>query len=408
MVYTCQELREKYSDPEEQKSLLRLYGIRKFMGYSILTARYRVPPALHEPITLTAYGEGVCRRLLRIRNFKWPEARLACFLSFYHGELLVDHRQTDTERLIFALNEEMKAGKILHPFIWGRELYDRAFDLFSNDPSELDHGDSLRLLGGTSRGIFQELDLITGPLGILRSREMRSAPSAVRIPLYHCVKRSCSVVHGTFLSTADSQISKTQAKLEEVLEKEYGVASEFYEFFDEVEDSLCDFYGDRRCVGEIPLLGECFSDTELDSVLLEALKGKGAPLREALSCNGITVGDPREFSESLARAEKIQALLLMTSRDLVRCIDRAVYTRQIDIPEHEIRNPKIMRVSSGFYDLSAECSRYGVRVMPSDSSLALVRLQRLILAIYPASDPNASRDLSWRLKKVQGARRRRS
>ncbi|MGC5540271.1 hypothetical protein OH733_20405 [Streptomyces griseus] len=296
----------------------------------------------------------------------------------------------------------MKAGKILHPFIWGRELYDRAFDLFSNDPSELDHGDSLRLLGGTSRGIFQELDLITGPLGILRSREMRSAPSAVRIPLYHCVKRSCSVVHGTFLSTADSQISKTQAKLEEVLEKEYGVASEFYEFFDEVEDSLCDFYGDRRCVGEIPLLGECFSDTELDSVLLEALKGKGAPLREALSCNGITVGDPREFSESLARAEKIQALLLMTSRDLVRCIDRAVYTRQIDIPEHEIRNPKIMRVSSGFYDLSAECSRYGVRVMPSDSSLALVRLQRLILAIYPASDPNASRDLSWRLKKVQG------
>ncbi|MFC9908284.1 hypothetical protein [Streptomyces sp. NPDC127197] len=402
MAYTCQELREKYPDHEEQKALLRLYGLTQFMGFSILTSRYRVPSALHEPIVLTTYGEDVCRRLMRIRNFKWAEARLACFLSFYHKELLVDHRQTNSEDLISACNEEIEAGRILHPFIWGRELYDRAFDLFSHEPNILDHRDTLQLLDGSPRGVFQQLDLLTGPLGILRSREMRKAPPVTRIPLYHCAKRSCSLVHATFLDTADSQIAKTKEKLEDILDKEHGVPSAFYEFFDEIEDSLYDFYGDRRCTGEIPLLGECFSDAELDVVLLEALKGKSAPLRDALSFNDITVRDPQQFIDSLDRAAKIQALLLMRSRDLVTSIDRAVYTGQIEIPKHEIRKPKIARVTSGFYKLSAECSRYGVRVMPSEPSLALVRLQRLVLAIYPPSNPDASRDLSWLLKKIEG------
>ncbi|MEU2554153.1 hypothetical protein ABZ589_21110 [Streptomyces sp. NPDC013313] len=176
-----------------------------------------------------------------------------------------------------------------------------------------------------------------------------------------------------------------------------------YEFFAEVADLLCDYYGDRRCTTEIALLGECFTEKELDSVVLESLKGKSAPLREVLSRNGITVGNPVEFVSNHSRAAKIQAVLLMRSRDLLASIDRAIYTKQIDIPEHEIREPRIIRVTSGFYELSAECSRYGVRVMPSDPSLALLRLQRLILAIYPPSEPDALRDLRWRLRKVQGA-----
>ncbi|MFI6648668.1 hypothetical protein ACIBI8_13690 [Streptomyces sp. NPDC050529] len=401
MAYTGPELQEKYSNEEEQKSILRLYGLSQFMGASVLSGRYRVPASLHEPIALTPYGESICRRLMR--NFKWAEARMACFLTFFHEELLIDHINTDIEALVIAFNEEMESAKVLHPFIWGRELYDKAFDLFPHEPDELDHADTVKLLKDSPRGVFQQLDLLTGPLGILRSCEMRSVPPAIRIPLYHCAKRSCSVIHGTYLSTSDSQVGKAQVKLDDILEKEYGLPSAFFEFFVEVEDLLCGYYGDRRCVSEVALLGECFTEGELDSVALESLKGKSAPLREVLSRNGVTVGDPVKFVDNLSRAAKIQALLLMRSRDLFACVDRAIYTKKIDIPEHETREPRIMRVVSGLYNLSAECSRYGVRVMPSDPSLALVRLQRLILAIYPPSDSDASRDLHWRLRKVQGS-----
>lgn len=223
MVYTESELQEKYSDLEEQKSILRLYGLSQFMGVSILSGRYKIPASLHDPIALTPYGETICRRLMR--HFKWAEARIACFLTFFHEELLVDHINTDIAALISAFNEEMTAGKVLHPFIWGRELYDKAFDLFSHEPDNLDHADTLKLLKDSPRGIFQQLDLLTGPLGILHSCQMRAVPPATRIPLYHCAKRSCSSVHGTYLSTSDSQIAKAQEKLDDILEKEYGIPS---------------------------------------------------------------------------------------------------------------------------------------------------------------------------------------
>ncbi|MGW2465708.1 hypothetical protein [Streptomyces bauhiniae] len=399
MAYTSQEIREKYPDLADRESILRLHGVSRLMGESILHARYRVPPALHEPLSLTPYGEEACRRLVRNRNFKWPEARLACFLSFYHLDLLIDHKGTNLAELLSAFEAEILSGRVLHPFIWGRELYDKAFVLFSHEPSDLDNRDTLKLLEGSPAGVFQQLDLVTGPLGILRSAEMRSAPPTVRVPLYHCADRSCTSVHGSFLRTADSQIAKTQMKLEEIFEKEHGIPSAFYDFFTEVEEYLCDHYGDSRCVGEIPLLGECFSESELGVVVQEALKGKRSPLREVLEANGITVRDPIEYSDSLGKAAKMQALLLMKSRDVVTCIDRAIYTGKIEIPEYEIRKPKVIPLASGFYRLKAECSRYGFRAMPSEPSLALVRLQRLILSIYPSDDPRAMRDLDWHLKK---------
>ncbi|MFF2522138.1 hypothetical protein [Streptomyces liangshanensis] len=382
---------------------MQLYGISDLMSMSVIPSRYKVPAALHEPITLTSYGEGVCRRLMRVRNFKWPEARLACLLSFYHEELLVDHLKTDIDALVSALNEEIQSGRVLHPFIWGRELYDKAFTLFAREPRSLDHTESMRLLQDTPRGVFQQIDLVTGPLGILRSREMRDAPSTVKAPLYHCAKRSCNIVHGAVLMTSDSQVAKTQEKLEEIFEKEYGVASDFYEFISEVQMGLCNYYGDQRSISEIPLLGECFSGDELDAILLEALKGKSAPLREVLSANKIAVTDPREWIAGLDKAGKMQALLLMDSRSLAAAIDGAVYSGGIDIPPHEVREPKIMRFPSGHYRLVSECSRYGVRTIPVDATLAMVRLRRLILSIYSLSDETATRELGWRLRKTPGS-----
>ncbi|MCX4451581.1 hypothetical protein [Streptomyces sp. NBC_01789] len=372
------------------------------MSDSILPARYRVPSKLIDPISLTPYGEEVCRHVMRARSFKWAEVRLACFLKFSHQELLIDHRETDLPRLMAALNEEIEAGKILHPFIWGRDLYDKAFEIFDHLPESLDEIQTARLLEGTPRGVFQSFDLVTGPLGILKSRGARGIPPLVNVPLYHCEKRSCRTVHRTYLQTTDSQIHKTRSRVREVLEKDFGQSSAFGDFFMEIDNDFCEFYGDQKTIAEVPLLGECFTEDELDTFILVALRGKDSPLRAALSNNGIKAGSPQEYIDALDKAARIQSLLLLSSTELSSCIDEAIHARVIKIPEHEIRRPRILDISAGYYNVSAECSRYGVRSLPDDTSLAVVRLQRLISAIYDLSDDSSRRDLDWRLRRIEG------
>ncbi|MEV6858561.1 hypothetical protein ACIF6I_29905 [Streptomyces microflavus] len=401
MSHTAQELRKIYPELEERRQLLRLLAIREFMVDSILPTRYRVPPKLTDPIALTPEGEEYCRRLVR-GSFKWPEVRLACFLAFTHHEMLVDHKNTNLAGLISALNEELTAGKILHPFIWGRELYDRASEVFQHEPAILDEKQTTTLLNGMPRGVWQSFDLVTGPLGILFSQGVRGLGPVVDVPLYHCGKRSCRTVHRTNLATTESQIHKTRTKLRESLEKDHDRAHAFAEFFIEIDNEFCDYYGDQQSLGDIPLLGECFSVEDLNSVMLAALSGKHSPLRSALTDNGIEVKNPQDFIDDLDKASKIQALMLIHSKDLTDCIDGCIHRNKIKIPPHEIRRPKILDISTGYYNLTTECSKYGIRAMPRDSSLAVVRLSRLIASIYEVSNPEARRDLAWRLRRIEG------
>ena len=402
MVHTVRDLRALYPGTDERRKLLRLIALQEFMGSSILPARYRVPAKLVDPIALTPQGEDLCKRVMRVGNFKWAEVRLACFLRISHHELLVDHEETDTESLLQALNEEIKAGKILHPYIWGRELYDKAFELFKHEPASLSESQTAQLLRNTPRGVFQSFDLVTGPLGILTSREKRTLPPLVNAPLYHCDKRSCRTIHRTYLETTDSQIHKTRERVREVLEKEYGPESAFGDFFIEIDHKLTNFYSDQKGSALVPLLGECFTQGELDEIIITALKGKDSPLRSALESNGIKVGNPQSFAEGLERAAKVQALTLLSDKELSSCVDEAIHSKGIRIPEHEIRRPKILDISPGAYSLSAECSRYGVRLLPADISLPIIRLQRLISTIYDLKDEAARKDLDWKLRRVEG------
>ncbi|MDX3433707.1 MULTISPECIES: hypothetical protein [unclassified Streptomyces] len=401
MPYTAQGLKEIYPTEEERKQLLRLIAIQEFMTDSILPTRYRVPARLTEPIVLTAAGEEYSKRLVR-GNFKWPEVRLACFLAFSHHELLVDHTKTNLTGLISELNAELTTGKILHPFIWGREMYDKAFEVFNHEPVSLDEKQTTTLLRDAPRGVWQSFDLVTGPLGILYSQGIRALTPTISVPLYHCEKRSCRTVHRTNLATTESQIHKTRGKLREFLDKDHERDHAFGEFFTEIDNEFCDYYGDRRSMGEIPLVGECFSTEDLNAVLLTALSGKHSPLRSALAANKVDVRNPQDFIDTLDKAGKIQALMLIDSENLTGCIDESIHNNLIKIPAHEIRRPKILDISTGYYDLSAECSKYGVRVMPIDRSLAVVRLNRLISSIYDPSSASARRDLEWRLRRVEG------
>ncbi len=402
MGYSATDLHSRYPDPEEQKNLLRLHGIRSLMTHSILPHRYRVPGALHTPIKLTSYGESLCKRLMRVRNFRWPEVRLACFLEFYHDELFVDHFKTDIQALAKALDTEISEGRIAHPYIWGRELYDKAYEIFPHEPSEVSPAETARLLEGTPRGVFQEMDLVTGPLGVLHSEEFRLIPPTVIIPLFHCSKVSCTKVHQTYLRTTESPIHRVRNKIAEILDKEYGKESEFGLFLNEVSHTLIGYYDDTKTANEIALLGECFNREELDAVAILGCAGKDSPLRRSLANNGITVRDPKDFLQGLNKAGVVQSLLLMKSADIHSCIDASVHSGAIQVPRDEVRATRIMPIESGYYDTTSECSAFGLHVIPSDKSLASLRLKRLVLSIYDLEDPDARQNLSWLLRRIDG------
>ncbi|MFD9397232.1 hypothetical protein ACFWA4_00185 [Streptomyces sp. NPDC060011] len=315
---------------------------------------------------------------------------------------MVDHEATNLDDLISGLNLEMDSNRILHPFVWGRELYDKAFETLQHNPTSLDEKETAQLLADTPRGVFQSFDMVTGPLGILLSQEMRPLAPTIRLPLYHCEKRSCRIIHHVQLMTSDSQIHKTRAKTREILGKEWGEESAFGEFFSEIDNEFCGFFDDRGSLGEVPLLGECFSSEELNAVITTALRGKASPLRHALQENKIRAGSPDDFANSLDKASKIQVLMLMKRKDLTACIDETIHRGDIKIPEHEIRRPKIWQLSTGYYNLSAECSQYGFRTVPQDRSLAVVRLVRLIASIYDLGDTTSSKELAWKLRRVEG------
>ncbi|MFD0253211.1 hypothetical protein ACFVGX_20070 [Streptomyces sp. NPDC127113] len=337
-----------------------------------------------------------------MRNFKWPEVRLACFLEFYHEELFVDPLKTDIPALVAAFNSEINEGKITHPYVWGRGLYDKAYDLFPHEPSQVSAAETARLLEGTPRGVFQEMDLVTGPLGILRSEEFRLIPATVNVPLFHCSKVSCTKVHRTYLRTTESQIHKVRTKASEILDKEYGKESQFTLFLNEVTHPLIGYYDDMRTANDIAFLDECFTREELEAIALRGLKGRQSHLRSNLIANQVTVRDPKDFLESLSKAGVVQSLLLMKSEHLYACIDAAIHEGDIEIPPAEVRVPRIMPIKSGFYSATSECSRFGVRVIPSDASLAVLRLKRLVLSIYNLNDSRAHEDLSWRLRRIEG------
>jgi hypothetical protein len=164
VAYSAEELEEMYPDEASRTNILRLRGIGRLMSNSIVVPRYRIPSHLHEPLVFTEAGERMVRELSSSRSANWGEQRIAVFLALHHDELFVDPDRTDISALRNGFSREIKSGNIVHPFIWGRELYDKAYsDIPSTHLHALDSRKTIEFLRGTSKGVFQVFDTVVGP-----------------------------------------------------------------------------------------------------------------------------------------------------------------------------------------------------------------------------------------------------
>ncbi|MEU9704532.1 hypothetical protein [Streptomyces sp. NPDC047981] len=330
------------------------------------------------------------------------ELRLACFLEVYHDELLVDPDETDIDALRSALSKEIKDRKIIHPPMFERSLYDRAFEVFDHGTLDiLSTEDTFKLLSGAENGVFQCQDTVTGEFGALKSAEFRLIPPTDRVPLYHCHRPACRAVHKTWLTTSHNTILDAREKLDKRLSRTTA-ASDWQGFFSDHSAKLVGAYDDMRSSGIVGLIGQCLTFSELHSVVKLGFAGRHSQLRDLCSKNGLAVRNPDDFLKEVGRSGMMQLLLLLTDRSLTELLDRAATSGLIDIPEREIRRPKLIDFASGYFDVSCRLSRHGVQYYSKDGSVAVQRLKRLVRSVYDLSDPNDERDLSWLLRAPEG------
>ncbi|MBK3636024.1 hypothetical protein JHN52_24475 [Streptomyces sp. MBT97] len=394
-------IQKTYSDPEIQERILRINFLAEFLGSCIISESYEAPPRIAASIKLSSAGAGLVSRIQSNANPR-NECTISVFLQIFWNELLVDPAGTNIEAIEKAISDEIKKERILFPYIYGRELYDKAFNELKDNNDTLTHKDTMTLLAGTPQGVFQLHDYVTGPWGLMRSREIRYCPPSVWVPLFHCDDLSCMRLHNVLLETGASKISKVRNRTREVLSRQDSAESEWSEFLRDLVTDRVNPFSWRHPAGIPSLIGDAFSTTELRFILNDLLNTTKGGLRASLSGISQEVREAERFTEDLNEAQILQLILLCRDEEIIDTLDSLILSGSILIPSAEIRkSPRVVR-ATGYFDLVPECASRGVRFWDS-ASQALLRSRHLISNLFDLGNPAQRERLEWLIRGTDGA-----
>lgn len=394
------ELHERWSNAEEQRRLSEFLDLREFLLHCVIRADYTISDALNSAVLLSSYGDWLQRELGK-KRVPTKEARLICFLEFFHLDVLVDLDRMEPVRLADAIGEELLKGRIQLPFVHGPDLYLKACDLFPDERYRLGNLDTTKLLEDMPIGVFHLGHWLSGPYGLLQSRERRSIPPTLSVPLQHCHDVACRRVHRVHLETEHTAgVIEHQSAARKVLESEGLEASDFAIFFGDVFRDDKGRFNDFS-TGTMPLfLGDCLSVEELRLLLIDLVM-KDQTLRKPLASHGLT-GDVADFVKTLNRAQALQLALIATDASIAYSLDDLVTRAAIKVPSNEVRSPVLFAgAGSGAFGAQVRMSQNGMQVS-AHADIGPLRLRRLIDQIYASEDVNEAEELGWQLRRVPG------
>ena len=400
---SAKQLEARYPDTDFQKRLFGLYTINDLLSECIIGDNYKVPTDLFQPVALTNYGHDVYLQLRR-KNVGHAESILLCFLQFCHLDLIVDVDKTDRDAIVSSLHNQILDGRMLFPFIYGRTLYDKFADLFSNQvKSYLSLKETQQLLRDTPQGVFQALDLVTGPFGILRSQSYRYVFPDLQVPLRHCEDFTCNRVHPITLSTSmKADINEHRKTLRDILKRDSEHGSEWGPFLRKVFAPYVPSYKDSAFDPVILLIGDAIVDGELRGLSEWLIQNSGDHMRRTAADIGRR-GDPQSITRGLDRAQLMQLLLTADDDSIIAGLDTLVQRGTVAIPPGEKRTPVVNGGTSfGRYGMRAELGEFGVRVQPSASSIAPLRARRLVEQMYLFDKNEDRQELEWQLRNEHG------
>jgi hypothetical protein len=399
---------EKSQDNEDKsyssyitESIKLLNTVVVFLEKCILSKNYKPSPLYSEVICLSPKGEEIIKRITHKmdseKNNVISELKLASLLSSLE---LIDINRMDVYKFLNIVHEEVKTKKLLFPYVFGRELYDKFFMLFNND-DHLNYEDTLKLLENTPNGVYQVNNLISGPFGLLKSQEIRNYGPVRAIPIHHCSDTACQTLHVTELSTADSLIAIYIKEINKIID-ETSINKQIIQSQPLKQTSIFD----DNNLDDLPDLLGTFPVVELRillAYLIDNNKGIRQHFPKDRDLKHYWQGNGEKIASNLQHAECLQLILLFKDLEIASSLERLIYENKIHIPPTEIRSPHFRRKRKRVFKLNIECSRYGLRCTIYDqnqTNVALIRLKNLITKLY--SESNNMEKLEWKLRNING------
>ncbi|MRJ77590.1 hypothetical protein GEV29_13675 [Aeromicrobium sp. SMF47] len=407
---TKDELLELYSDDPWRSSVSEISRLVEFLSDCVLSEKYKIPDSISKVVHLTEHGNRVMQRLITKNQVPAKEARLLCLLRMFHLEPLIDFAATDVEQLRVFIDSQVKDRSLLYPFILGRDLYDKAAELFEETREVLSHRDTLELLSDMPVGVFQSGPFVSGPYGLVRSTESRWFGPTTLVPMYHCAELTCGRIHRTRLSTDHlSPINEHLATLDKILDQVGEDESEWGEFVNALDELDGLRFDDTSDEPVFLALADLLGDGELRILLAELMDSTSGRLRQDLSKFDLG-GRADDVVAGLDRAALLQCLLLARNEDIVSTLDRLIRQpnssdglRNIDVPSGEVRRLRTNQgMSYGTFGIYPEISQYGIRFVSSDVQLAPMRLSRLAESLYLLGQHDEIDELQWQLRNIDG------
>ncbi|MFF2052648.1 hypothetical protein ACFVU2_13685 [Leifsonia sp. NPDC058194] len=396
---------------------MRLSDLTELLAECIIRSDYSVPDEFNTAIAFTPYGSGFVQKLMQKYGvkqangvpavLKTKDVRLMCFLAFTHLDVLVDVMATDIQALEVSIGEQVLAKRIRYPFVFGRELYDRAADLFPTERTSLSIEETDELLDGTSPGVLQAGPYLLGPFGLLKSSQMRDISVYRGVPLFHCADADCDRVHHTELATDfDASVNQNRDKLRRLLDLESKESSAWGSFLSEISGYETAYFAEAATETLPFLLGDGLSDGELLKLAVSLAQAKESALTASLTTLPEPLAFERgRFTRTLNRAELLQLVLTCSDESIVSTLDNLVRRRLIEVPAGEIRRPKVNQGARfGAFALQAQLGEHGVAMRPAHTSVATARFRRLLDRLYEAGKVDES-ELDWQLRGVDAPER---
>lgn len=404
----AQQLAAEYSDPEYLAAFGAHFSLSRFLANGIVGDDYSPGGDFTEYVTLTEYGEKWAANVRqRFTSISPSELSLALYVEFYHSDLFIDPLATNQKSVEKFLDDQVTMGKLVHPWVYGRILYDRFFDLFPDATKTLTYDQARSLLEGTPSGVFQLQDYLVGPFGLLRSSQRRELRPMRSLPLWHCSDLSCSALHPVHLQTGHCSITDVTTFLRTEAAKVEGPASEWAGLYSHHDLDGSPSYFDDLHTHDIPgLLGNGFTLDELRLICENLLDSDSKAIRERLPdtkrVRTLMAAPPAKIVQSLDLAQALQMILLGEDHSICKVIDSLVDAEKLHIPPTEIRNAGTRPRSGSWFSMAVDCSRLGLRTVSyrKRSSVAFARLRRLVTKLY-ASEPKLGQ-LEWKLRHVDG------
>ena len=328
---------------------------------------------------------------------------LALFGYFYHHDLIFDWTKCDIPAIIDLLDSELRANTCRLPHRLGRYLYDRFNDMTAHDRTDhLLPEQVAELLQGAPQGVYQCLYFLSGPLGVLRSAELRYLPPSLELPLWHCSDTGCTAVHRVQLRPPRIPLTTAFQEIKQTLAEALGPPAEWeHSLIRRHREANPDRFRHGRRYYDLPaLLSDTIIGADMTTLLSRALRASHSnTIRQVIAARATVsqTGSPETVAGRLTPLEQLQLLLLLPDKELIALIDQTVASQQIRIPIGEVRRSRESPPRIG-YDARSELSVFGARSVRDNPWATLIGT---VLRVYDAQ--NLWSDLEWQLRTPPGA-----